>query len=89
MGLRGLRHREGRPHFTGTPEAYVGELVVAEEAEGRGVGRALMAAVEDWARAHGLGRVSLETGAANTAARGFYRALGYDESDVRLTKSVT
>jgi len=78
-----------RAHFTGAPEAYVGELVVAEEAEGRGVGRALMAAVENWARAHGLDRVSLDTGAANTAARNFYDALGYEESDVRLSKSVT
>ena len=78
-----------RPHFTGMPEAYVGELVVAEESEGRGVGRALMAAVEDWARERRLVRVSLDTGAANTAARRFYAALGYEESDVRLTKSVT
>lgn len=78
-----------RPHFTGRPEAYVGELAVAEDSARSGVGRALMAAVEDWARERGLARVSLDTGAANAGARRFYEALGYEESDVRLTKAVT
>jgi ribosomal protein S18 acetylase RimI-like enzyme len=78
-----------RPHFTGIREGYVGELVVAEEAERRGAGRALMAAVEDWAREQGLARVSLDTGASNVAARDFYAALGYEETDVRLSKPVT
>lgn len=80
--------KEGR-HFTGAPEAYVGELAVAEAAEGRGVGRALMTVVEDWARERDLPRVSLDTGAANTGARGFYAKLGYEEADVRLSKAVT
>jgi GNAT superfamily N-acetyltransferase len=78
-----------RRHFTGAREAYVGELVVAADAEGRGAGRALMGAVEEWARGRGVERVSLETGAANAAARRFYAALGYAEDDVRLSKAVT
>jgi GNAT superfamily N-acetyltransferase len=78
-----------RRHFTGAREAYVGELVVAGDAEGRGIGRALMDAVEEWARSRGLARVSLETGAANAGARRFYAALGYAEDDVRLSKAVT
>jgi GNAT superfamily N-acetyltransferase len=78
-----------RSHFTGAAEAYVGELVVAEAAEGRGVGRSLMAAVEEWARGRGIARVSLDTGAANEGARAFYAALGYAETDVRLSKPVT
>lgn len=78
-----------RVHFTGSREAYVGELVVAEESERRGVGRALMAAAEDWARGRGLARISLDTGAANADALGFYGALGYEEDDVRLSKAVT
>lgn len=76
-------------HFTGTTEAYVGELAVADGAEGRGIGRALMEVVEDWAKQRGLARVSLDTGAENSGARSFYAALGYEESDVRLSKSVT
>ena len=45
-----------------------------------------MAAAEEWARRQGLACVSLDTGAANTRARAFYAALGYEEEDVRLTK---
>ena len=75
-----------RRHFAGDLDAYVGELVVARRAEGRGVGRRLMAAAEEWARAQGLARISLDTGARNARARAFYAALGYEDEDVRLTK---
>ncbi|MFF4412572.1 GNAT family N-acetyltransferase [Streptosporangium sp. NPDC001559] len=77
-----------RAHFTGPRDAYVGELVVSPEAERTGVGSALMAAAESWARAHGLHRVTLETGAANLPARAFYHSLGFTEEDVRLSKPI-
>lgn len=73
-------------NFTGEAQASVGELVVTEEAEGTGVGRALMAAAEDWARERDLGLVVLETGAANDRARRFYGRLGYEEESVKLAK---
>lgn len=77
-----------REHFTGEVDGYVGELVVAGGCVRRGVGSALMAAAEQWAADRGLSRITLETGAANTAARGFYGALGYRNEDVRLSKRV-
>ena len=85
IGLVGVSRQV---HFTGAPEAYVGELAVAEGEEGRGVGQALMASAERWAREHDLGLLTLETGAANTRARGFYARLGYREESVRLAKVV-
>ncbi|MBA3943372.1 MAG: GNAT family N-acetyltransferase [Herpetosiphonaceae bacterium] len=48
-------------NFTGELQAYVGELVVDEHAEGQGVGRLLMEAVENWARAQGYHLVVLPT----------------------------
>jgi ribosomal protein S18 acetylase RimI-like enzyme len=75
-----------RRYFGGDLDAYVGELVVDRRAEGRGVGRMLMTAAEDWARGQGLAHISLDTGAANAHARAFYRALGYEEEDIKLTK---
>src|SRR4051812_34280898 len=39
-----------RQHFTGETDAYVGELVVAEGMERRGVGTLLMQAAEEWGR---------------------------------------
>lgn len=77
---------EERTHWTGAVDAYVGELIVAADVEGLGIGRALMAAAEQWACERGLEFLTLETGAANSRARGFYRTLGYAEEDVRLTK---
>lgn len=78
-----------RRHFTGQVDAYIGELVVSPEAERTGVGRALVEAAESWARARGLHRITLETGAANARARRFYKALGYAEEEVRLSKRVS
>ena len=77
-----------RRHFAGDLDAYVGELVVDQRVERRGVGRMLMNAAEEWGRREGLAHISLDTGAANTRARAFYRALGYREEDIKLTKSL-
>lgn len=77
-----------RRHFAGDLDAYVGELVVDRGAEGRGVGRELMTAAEEWGRREGLVHITLDTGAANARARAFYRALGYEEEDVKLTKTL-
>lgn len=73
-------------HFTGEERAYVGELVVAAEAERRGIGGALVAAAEAWATSRGLSALELDTGAANGHARNFYRRLGFDEESVKLVK---
>ena len=75
-----------RRHFAGDLDAYVGELAVDRRAEGRGGGRMLMAAAEEWGRTQGFAYITLDTGAANAHARAFYRALGYEEEDVKLTK---
>lgn len=77
-----------RTHFTGEREAYVGELVVARCDRKRGFGRALMAAAEDRARRRGLARISLQTGASNSAARAAYAKLGYLNEGVTLSKSL-
>lgn len=73
-------------HFTGDGQAYIGELVADETAEGRGVGKALAQACEQWAREQGYRILSLATGAANERALGFYRHMGYQDEDVTLVK---
>ena len=73
-------------HFTGQPQAYVGELVISEEAEGRGVGSALVEACEQWAREQGYTIITLTTGAGNTRALKFYDHLGFHQEDITLTK---
>ena len=73
-------------HFSGQPRAYIGELIVAAEAEGTGLGRALLAAAEGWASAQGLPVLELDTGASNEHARHFYAHLGYVEESVKVVK---
>jgi GNAT superfamily N-acetyltransferase len=73
-------------HFTGEGQAYIGELVTNEAAEGRGVGKALAQACEQWAREQGYRILSLATGAANERALGFYRHMGYQDEDITLVK---
>lgn len=75
-------------HFTGDVDAYVGELAVVENAARHGIGRALMAHVDGWAREHGARCITLHTGAANADAREFYSALGFEIEDVRLTRTL-
>jgi len=75
-------------HFTGELDGYIGELAVAAPAARQGVGRALIAAAQAWARDHGLANLTLHTGAFNANARAFYAAIGFVEEEVRLTRPV-
>jgi ribosomal protein S18 acetylase RimI-like enzyme len=72
--------------FTGEAQAYIGELAVGEAWEGRGIGHALLEAVERWAEQQGLSLVVLDTGAANARACRFYERNGFVVESVQLTK---
>jgi ribosomal protein S18 acetylase RimI-like enzyme len=73
-------------HFTGQRQAYIGELATSENAEGRGVGTALVEACVQWAREQRYTILTLTTGAGNTRALRFYDHLGFQIEDVKLTK---
>jgi acetyltransferase len=64
-----------------THRAEVQRVAVAAGARGSGVGRRLMAALEDEARERGLTLLWLTTHAGTEAAR-FYEAIGYTELGV-------
>lgn len=57
-------------------------LGVSPERQGEGLGRALMAATEDWLRKRNAPKIQLMVRGDNTAARGFYDAIGYELQDV-------
>lgn len=50
------------------PQGYINALATTAEAEGRGIGRALLAAGEDWARRRGFRVLALETFGGNRRA---------------------
>jgi GNAT superfamily N-acetyltransferase len=78
----------GRSGLTGEEQGYVSMLAVTPEAAGRGVGRALMAAAEDWARGRGYRVLTLETFGDNPGARAFYARLGYREETLKLVREL-
>ena len=49
---------------------------------GRGIGRALMAAAEDWLRARGCPKIQLMVRGDNLAAKSFYATIGYEVQNV-------
>jgi GNAT superfamily N-acetyltransferase len=75
-------------YFTGNVAAYVEVLAVSSLAQGKGVARQLMTAVEGWARAKGFYRVELSVFANNRRARSFYDHLGFREEFVRCVREV-
>lgn len=52
-------------------------LVVAPQARGKGIGRALVAAAERWALEKGMTSVVVRSNVAREESHGFYAALGY------------
>jgi ribosomal protein S18 acetylase RimI-like enzyme len=75
-----------KDYFTDHPRAYVDNLVVAEDAERKGVGRALLAFVERRARDNGLREVVLDVFAVNRGAIAFYERQGYRPDHIRMAK---
>ena len=59
-------------------------MAVAREWRGRGVGSALLAAAIEWAREHGLHKLSLGVFAHNAAAIALYRKFGFVEEGRRV-----
>ncbi len=65
--------------------AEIGGLVVDEGWRGRGVGRQLMAAAEQWARQQGCAELRLRSNITRAEAHRFYEALGYRRIKTSLT----
>ena len=69
-----------------SPSAHLEALVVAEGAEGQGIGGSLLAAAEDEARQRGALSMSLHVFAQNHRARRIYERAGYEGELMRYIK---
>ena len=63
---------------------WVYYLAVEPRLQRRGLGRAMLAAAETWLRARGAPKLLLTLGEENASASGFYEALGFVPSPVRI-----
>lgn len=70
--LVGITHFFVHPSTSGPDVCYLQDLFTAPEARGHGAARALIAAVGDWARERGCGRLYWHTKEANVTARRLY-----------------
>ena len=77
MPIVGWIHVQATYLLEADPRAEIWGLIVAEEARGLGVGRALVEAAEEWAVQLGLETVVVRSNVVRLQAQGFYEHLGY------------
>ncbi|GIH16973.1 GNAT family N-acetyltransferase [Rugosimonospora africana] len=81
--LVGITHFLVHASTTSADVCYLQDLFTAPQARGSGVGRALIAAVTEWARDRGCGRVYWSTQETNATARRLYDAVAVNRGFIR------
>lgn len=75
-------------YFTAAQNCHISDLAVAPAFDGQGVGAALLAHAEAWARAHHCRHLTLAVFPGNTRARALYERHGYGVDVLRMAKPV-
>jgi len=78
-------HKDG---VSGETCGTVPLLGVSPNAQGLGVGKALITAAEQWAKAQGYRLLHLEVFANNDKAQGFYQKLGFETEILHMIKTL-
>jgi len=88
-------HRAGFVHletavdfFTRERHGHISTIVVEPEHEGRGAGRALLLAAEDWCRQKGYRLLTLHVFEGNAPARRLYERAGFNVDTIKYLKTV-
>jgi GNAT superfamily N-acetyltransferase len=84
----GCLHILATQDFFGLSHAHVSVIATTAEAEGSGVGAALLDYGEAWARSRGLPLLTLNVFAANARARQFYERAGMNVEFVKYAKPI-
>lgn len=86
----GWAHVFAAPFLESGPNAELGGLVVDESARGRGIGTALVARAESWARERGIRNLCLRSNVIRAEAHAFYQKLGFaiQKSQFKFQKEV-
>jgi GNAT superfamily N-acetyltransferase len=86
VGMIGV-HRMVTVHRD-APVGRIPILVVAKDAQGHGIGRMLVEAVEDLLRKSGCKIVEVTSNDRRTEAHAFYRHMGYERTSIRFMKKL-
>jgi GNAT superfamily N-acetyltransferase len=85
----GLAHLQVTPAIElERPAAKIGALVVDESQRSRGIGRALVAALEEEARSRGCALLFLTTSEIRGEAHAFYERIGLDQTGRRYGRTL-
>jgi N-acetylglutamate synthase-like GNAT family acetyltransferase len=88
--VAGLAHLQVTPSLERErPVAKIGALVVDEAQHGRGVGRALVRALEDEARLRGCELLFLTSADRRSDAHAFYERVGFERSGRRYARTLS
>ena len=75
-------------YFTRVTHAHIEVLAVRPGLERKGIGRALLAAAEEWAAARGDRHITLNVYWQNTRARAVYDMLGWEPETIHYRKEI-
>jgi RimJ/RimL family protein N-acetyltransferase len=70
------------------PSAFIYDFLIDEAYRRQGYGRLALLALEDKAMEMGIGKIGLHVFGHNHAARALYEQLGYEVTDLRMSKMV-
>jgi GNAT superfamily N-acetyltransferase len=88
-GVAGFAYAESSvDYFTREKHGHLAIIAVHGDAEGSGVGRKLLQAVEEWAMTRGYRFVTLNVFAQNERARRVYERAGYSQDTIRYAKEI-
>lgn len=68
---------------------FVHDVLVDDDARGRGIGARLIAAAAEWLTARGVPRVMLWTAERNATAQRLFERLGFRRTMIEMTREVT
>lgn len=78
-----------RDFFSGTRACHISDLAVAPGHEGRGIGRALLAHAETWAKRNRCKWLTLAVFPGNAHARALYEQTGFTADLLRMAKPLS
>lgn len=71
-----------------TPETMIYDIEIAEQHRGKGLGRELLTAAEEWCADHSIGVLKLHVFAHNTAAVSLYESAGFETTNLNMAKRI-
>ena len=88
VALGFIHLKSGKDYYYHEDHGHIADLIVAPEAEGRGIGRVLIEKGEEWARSQGFRWLMVSVFAQNLRAREVYQRLGYGEDIMKYVKEL-